>query len=101
MATTLERVQAGMDFLDERRPEWRGEIDRNILDLASQTDCILGQLYGHYRDALPALGMYGDRAKQAALGFEVTEEQIEEHHNGGRRDYYGDLTAAWEYLLDN
>ena len=79
MATTLERVQAGMDFLDERRPE----------------------LYGHYMDALPALGMYGDRAKQAALGFEVTEEQIEEHHNGGRRDYYGDLTAAWEYLLDN
>lgn len=101
MATTLERVQAGIDFLDERHPEWRGEIDRNILDLSSQTDCVLGQLYGHYMDALPALGMYGDRVRQTALGFEVTEEQIEEQFEERSTHHYDNLTAAWEYLLDN
>lgn len=91
MATTLDRVQAGMDFLDERHPEWRGAINRDVLDLSSQTDCILGQLYGHYMDALLPLGLVDDKARQVALGFELNAWRSDED--------YGSLTDAWYYLL--
>jgi len=98
MATTLERVQAGMEFLDDIRPGWRGEIERTILDLGSQEDCILGQLYGHYMDALPLIGLYGDRKRQTAYGFELTGEQLNAWNH---QEDYDNLTAAWEYMLDS
>lgn len=46
------RVKAGIAWLEENAPEgWKGKIDLQKLDLCSQYDCILGQIYGHYLDS--------------------------------------------------
>ena len=62
------RVERGAAWLDEHRPGWVGGVDPEELDLSDPHLCILGQLDGHFVDAVKArLGGDGDRA--AALGF--------------------------------
>lgn len=46
-----ETVAAGAALLDSLRDDdWRALINRDTLDIASVTDCVLGQLYGGYDD---------------------------------------------------
>jgi hypothetical protein len=59
-----ERVAAGAALLDEKIPGWRDEINIKTLDLVSFRQCILGQLFGHYRDGLEAL----DVSPEGAFG---------------------------------
>lgn len=46
VALMTERIERGAALLDERRPGWEAEIDLDRLNLASSTDCVLGQLWG-------------------------------------------------------
>jgi hypothetical protein len=48
-------VERGAMLLDRERPGWAGGVDLDELDMATDEDCILGQLHGHYsigRDSL-------------------------------------------------
>jgi hypothetical protein len=63
------RVKAGAAFLDEKRPGWAAEIETFRLSLKSLCDCVLGQLYGFYEEAMSVLGLTSDRAIE--LGFTV------------------------------
>ena len=47
-----ERVARGVKLLNEKKPGWKKKIDRERLDMSSCEDCILGQLFGSYRDGL-------------------------------------------------
>ena len=51
-------VQRGIDRLNQRGPEgWAGRIDRDTLNIQSNYDCPLGQVYGLYQDGIDALGI--------------------------------------------
>ena len=60
-----ERVAAGAALLDERAPGWRAKIDLAVLDLDSDSGCILGQVFGGYVAGLERIG----RPQAAPHGF--------------------------------
>ena len=41
-------VAAGAAWLDTNRPGWVADIDLDLLDMADDRNCILGQLYGNF-----------------------------------------------------
>jgi hypothetical protein len=41
------KVQKGAEFLDEKRPNWRKEINWEILDMRSLSHCIVAQLFNN------------------------------------------------------
>lgn len=105
-----ERVQAGINWLDDHRPDWRSMIDLESLDLANPWACVLGQvagvLGGGFSDIVSprhAKGVHSHNGcilrlmrmsermtgRQAvALGFEV-----DNHYS------YRDLDEAWKVAL--
>jgi hypothetical protein len=46
------RAALGATVLDTENPTWFKDIDTEILNIRSGFDCVLGQLYGLYSDAL-------------------------------------------------
>lgn len=44
MLSVVERVNNGIEFLNENIPGWRQKIDKDILDIFSASTCIWGQL---------------------------------------------------------
>ena len=63
-AQARELVAKGVALLDEHGPEdWRTRINRELLDINSWTNCILGQVYGECGEGWTALS----RASEEAL----------------------------------
>ena len=62
-----KQVKAGIEFLDQIRPEWEDLIDIEVLDMKNCHCCILGQLYDHYWNATAELSFTNIRADE--LGF--------------------------------
>lgn len=89
--TAKKLVAAGGSFLDlKRNGNWRAEINKDTLDLASPRYCIVGQLYGEYDDGLGELGISNPEARK--YGFE----------SGYSDNTYvesSDLTNAWKAYL--
>lgn len=54
-AEYAERVRKGAALLDDVAPGWREKIDLSTLDIGDYQQCVLGQLYGTYGEAIPAL----------------------------------------------
>lgn len=86
MATNMSAaVERGAVLLDEKRPGWEHELDLARLKLENCTDCVLGQLAGHYADGVIAL----DLERPWEYGFAV--DPINPPH----RQAYADLTGLW------
>lgn len=51
-----ERVDAGVKWLDETHPNWRDRVNVDILDMYSDSSCILGQMFSQYAYAREILG---------------------------------------------
>lgn len=45
-------VQRGAQLLDRKRPGWHGRIDVDQLRMEECERCVLGQVFGEYRDGL-------------------------------------------------
>lgn len=91
MTTIQERVQKGIEFLNEARPGWIDEIDLDRLYLGSPCNCILGQLFERYTYGLDQckLAIYdGDN-----LGFDVPIEEEQTTID------YDSLTKAWRQAI--
>lgn len=52
-----DRVNMGVQLLDDVLPGWENDIDLGKLDLFSCSDCVLGQLYGDYAFGLEQVGL--------------------------------------------
>lgn len=50
-------VQAGAELLDRVHPGWFEKINVETLDLVECDRCVLGQLYGHFRKGVEAVGL--------------------------------------------
>lgn len=83
--TAAELVRNGATFLDEHAPGWRDRIDSDTLSVSLAFSCVLGQLYGSYRDGYDRLNL--DIPRAVRLGF----------YTGSGS--YGELTAAWRQEL--
>lgn len=89
MGHGIEEVTRGAEFMDNLRPGWYREIDRDALDIGSGRCCIGGQMEGDY-----AIFAKKHHLKNASeLGFTVRddEEAIPK---------FNELTQAWLNAID-
>ena len=91
MKTIETRVQSGMQKLDERLPGWPQKIDLERLDMCSNTDGILEQLFGGYYAGLKALGLRF--AGGWDHGFDI------EPDSDGDLEAWAQLTEAWKTAI--
>ncbi len=56
--TIEEKINRGVEFLNEVRPEWLNEIDLDELDIFEPDRCMLGQLKAYKRMDNSDLSMY-------------------------------------------
>lgn len=71
---TLERVDAGVEWLNENLPDWLQFIDVDLLDLRWEESCVLGQYhlarYGEANFTKILHALFDDDANRAVeLGF--------------------------------
>lgn len=108
MDEARNRVQAGAAFLDshEAIPDnWRTLIDVNRLNIASPSNCVLGQLGSHvmgegdrYGDMADHLGLFA--GEDGYLEFVLNEEDEALVKTYGFVGFDLPLTDAWrEYLI--
>lgn len=86
--TIADRIEKAAAFLDKycSNKQWRDEIDVDILDMGSNEECVLGQIYGDY-----GTGM--DKLRRIA-GAVIYDDD----------DYSGTFagfTSAWKEYLKN
>lgn len=102
-ASDRERVALGGRVLTRLWPEWRREIDLDLLDMDDPRCCILGQLWGTadydgvalngFTRAVRRRWQYDmSTATIGGMGFLVMPRQ------DGRTDY-SELNAAWERVV--
>lgn len=73
-------IQKGADLLDEKRGKgWEYEIDPNSFEMRSGTHCVLGQLYGDYRQGLDALGLTLQTAIDYGFNIDPLTDYFEEY----------------------
>ena len=60
--TAEERVARGASFLDRTMPDWAHLVEINDLDLQSQCNCVLGQIFHNTSDEI---AQYVERARNA------------------------------------
>lgn len=70
MVSIQDKVRAGMEFLDEKKPGWESRIDIERLNLANPMQCVLGQLYGEYTVGIVELDLIGV-VDRDLLGFTI------------------------------
>jgi hypothetical protein len=93
MFNVEERVQRGIDKLNESVPDWRKRVNPDKLSLSTVIRCSdglgcpLAQLYGNYVDGLEAIGLYATNINPADYGFEA---------NTLKQPEYDALTAEWQ-----
>lgn len=84
--TCAERVDEGVRLLDAYGPaDWREQTHRHALNVASYTQCPLGQVYGHYGTGINTLqaashGLLDGKPWNARnCGFAFNDEPFENH----------------------
>lgn len=94
-AAALRKIEKGAALLNEKKPHWYDDIDLGSLELADDTACVLGQLFGAYEDGVKYLftePLFTERelcAVSAEHGFD-TDGVVS----------YMVLTALWTELID-
>lgn len=63
-------VQRGAERLDRHDPDWWRSIKLKKLDLGSENNCVLGQLFGSYWDGLKRLDISG-----TSYGFDGIDDE--------------------------
>lgn len=83
-----ERVQNGVDLLDERVPEWRNKVHAETLAMHDCFNCIIGQVFG--------LRLDGEFSQM------IRKMNVDpfEHGFDAYVDEYKDLTKEWRRQLD-
>ncbi len=81
------RVVRGMDMLDSYGPVgWRSHVNLATLDMSSDTDCVLGQVYGRFSKGMEELRLYS-HVEAARMGFAAVR-------NGGYGNIYMSSSTA-------
>lgn len=91
-------IAAGVAWLDDQRPGWRGEVNAERLDMRMPNDCVLGQLYSNYWQAVGVRSAYSPnivmRHEEAAeRGFTITGKHSDP------KTMWEKLTMQWKEVL--
>ncbi len=95
-----ERAAAGAAFLDQYLPGWHERIDLSRLRLASECDCVLGQLrtapsFG-YRSPFSQMAAELDISEDVArFGFGFYTDEVGLYESPA----WSELDAAWRALV--
>lgn len=87
------RVMRGAALLDEKVPGWRERVNPDTLDMSSDRNCVLGQLYDWYALGLQTLGVT-TVIEATRYGFDVAYNVVQRD-----RTQTPALTDAWRALL--
>ena len=87
-----EKIDAGVAWLDKRKPGWRTEIDLKTLDVSDCDYCVLGQVFGHYADGLA----FASRKKDSSTASSKQIEWSHAHGFAGLPGYFRELTEEWK-----
>lgn len=82
------QVENGMALLDEAQPGWRELINLTTLDINTTHNCILGQVFGSYREGCRVLGIQAFSVKDS-FGFT----------SAGGTENWQHLTEEWKLAL--
>ncbi len=93
--TLQERIQAGIALLDEHTPDWREHLWVDGLDMGSNTDGLLEQLYGSFVKGMNALGLRTAQGYQ--YGFDIAPAEGTEEAN---KKQWHKLTEAWKQAIN-
>lgn len=96
-------VDAGVEWLDANRPNWREMIDRDTLWLASTARCVLGQTGGYNRALFAAVPDMGKSPDAWDTTWQERDDWATEHGfrvsdnppSGNFDTDYADLTDEW------
>lgn len=73
-----DRVERGAALLDTTTPDWCMGVSFQRLSMVNCTECVLGQLYGHYSKGVSRLlTAAGSFDGSASHGFSITDEQYD------------------------
>lgn len=101
MAKSAEQraAERGARWLDRNRPGWADSIDIRSLDLEYHTQCVLGQCFGDYYDALNEFRPGDiDRDEQWARSHGFNCQQTADGQND-KPGSYERLGLAWAPLV--
>lgn len=86
-----DRVERGADLLDETEPKWFKRVNMNNLRMGSCTQCVLGQVAGHYFHGIRYL-LHIETNEAIEHGFE-----LDDHYNdiASSEMYYTHLDELW------
>lgn len=57
VTTDNPRIERGMDLLDRACPGWEHGINLDALSMMDGNECVVGQLFGHYKVGKETLGI--------------------------------------------
>lgn len=98
MSTIAERVAAGEVFLDERKPDWDTMIVTDLLDIRSDCNCVLGQMFGGYAFGKHTLGL--SNPQTIAFGFTATGDEGGAGDDSVDESEFAPLTSEWKRLIE-
>ena len=95
MSSLQERVDRGIEWLDERCPSWRSRIDIHTLDIKTGCNCVLGQLN------LVHQFIFVEQKEYPDYGFDTTREEANLEFNSEEWNRaYSDLREAWIHEIN-
>lgn len=94
--TVQERVARGAALLDERVPGWEARVVPEFLDMRSACKCVLGQVYGMYREA--AVGLFGGDPQWVDASH---ESALEHGFNDEPYGNFDELEREWRSLIES
>lgn len=86
--TLVERVMAGVKYMDENHEDWRGRVDITRFNIGRPSYCIIGQAVGDYYTWRDSNGF--DCGEAIDMGFEL--DMFEEWT-------YEQLNDVWLHVL--
>ncbi len=85
-----ENVLRGVTLLDEKVPDWRKRIDRELLNMVDL--CLLKQLFGYYGSGLIELKIGWNMEEAVYYGFDVRTRSE-------KSKKWKELTQLWKEQL--
>lgn len=93
-----ERAARGAALLDVTQPEWVSRVDPKTLAVSDPENCVLGQVYGDYDEAINALNL--DARGQKEFGFDCEYKPFVGAEAPEPVVRFSELTSAWREILD-
>lgn len=90
--TIMQRVMAGVAYMDRNRKGWRDRIDRKRLNIAHDCGCVIGQEFGSFNDIAETL--FGSYRNAAKYGFYAYS-----HGTSAAHLEYAALTSGFKQAL--